>query len=455
MIPRILVPENARPPAPDPVDAALPRRPSSMDERMLVPPALPMVRLNGHSTIPTSLPLDTIAARVVVPRDLKFEAIAVERAAPASVLIPTNLDARVAIPVNAAWRETIAPLQHIPLDMVQADIFNTGDVHFLASEQQAATARKNLITNISSVALHVFLILAIILQPRLFPFHSHEQDASEIARQRLTMLLPPGLLNPPRTASRPAEPRAEHMRVDPRILRKVAPPLEPQPSPNPPEPERVVKELPNAPVAKSNVAPPLTQPNLPEPAPRADRPPVRLESPDEQRTTKGLVLPKLSPGRAIEDSAREAAKSAGSRPIFDGGDLPSGGGRPSPGGGGATAYGGLEMLTPTEGVDFTSYLARVYASVKRNWFAVMPQSVWLGDRGVVSLQFKIMRDGGVPAGEPVLVRSSRKEPLDRAAVSSVRTSNPFEPLPPAFSAPYIELRFTYFYNVPVDAAQQQ
>jgi outer membrane biosynthesis protein TonB len=111
------------------------------------------------------------------------------------------------------------------------------------------------------------------------------------------------------------------------------------------------------------------------------------------------------------------------------------------------------MLTPDEGVDFNNYLARVYASVKRNWFAVMPESVRLGDRGRVTLQFKIMRNGTVPPAEPFLVATSGKEPLDRAALSSIHASNPFEMLPPAFSGPYIELRFTYLYNLPLSAAQ--
>jgi TonB family protein len=111
------------------------------------------------------------------------------------------------------------------------------------------------------------------------------------------------------------------------------------------------------------------------------------------------------------------------------------------------------MLTPDEGVDFNNYLARVYASVKRNWFAVMPESVRLGDRGRVTLQFKIMRNGAVPQAEPYLVSTSGKEPLDRAALSSIHASNPFEALPPAFSGPYIELRFTYLYNLPLSAAR--
>jgi TonB family protein len=105
-------------------------------------------------------------------------------------------------------------------------------------------------------------------------------------------------------------------------------------------------------------------------------------------------------------------------------------------------------LTPTEGVDFTSYLARIVASVKRNWFSVMPESARLGEQGRVVLQFRILRDGLVPDGEPGLMGSSGKEPLDRAAISSVKVSSPFPPLPPAFSGPYIELRFMFLYNMP-------
>ena len=111
------------------------------------------------------------------------------------------------------------------------------------------------------------------------------------------------------------------------------------------------------------------------------------------------------------------------------------------------------MLTPDQGVDFNNYLARVYASVKRNWFAVMPESVYLGDKGIVVLHFKIMRNGSVAVDDPAVMRNSGKEPLDRAAVSSVRASNPFEPLPPAFSGDYIELQFTYFYNLQPENVQ--
>ena len=130
------------------------------------------------------------------------------------------------------------------------------------------------------------------------------------------------------------------------------------------------------------------------------------------------------------------------------------GGRTQRGSSGGTAFGGIEMLTPTQGVDFDGYLQRVYFTVKRNWFAVMPESVELGERGMVVLVFRIMRDGSVPSEYTMIQRNSGKEPLDRAAYSSVRASSPFENLPPQFSGPYIELRYTYLYNIDPNTLNQ-
>src|SRR5882762_11026392 len=76
MIPRFLVPFNARPPAAD--ASSTRRRPSTLDERTLVPAMLPIVPLDGHTNIPSSLPLEAIAARTVVPRGIKREDFAAE-----------------------------------------------------------------------------------------------------------------------------------------------------------------------------------------------------------------------------------------------------------------------------------------------------------------------------------------------------------------------------------------
>jgi hypothetical protein len=444
MIPRLLVPFNARPPAVDTPTTR--RRPSTLDERTLVPAMLPIVPLDGHTNIPSSLPLESIAARTVVPRGIRREDFAIEE--PSNLpLQPTDMDERITVPQGAAPPEIIAPSENIlPAEIVDPDIFLTGQVNLLTEARTEDRAKSDLARNISSVVFHILLILAIIVEPKVFPARPKTQDELDLARRQMTLLLPPGAFETPRPTPRRERP-TETMKVDPRVIRKVAPP-EPSPAPPAPkQPERVVKELPSAPVPKPNVVPPQDTT-----APKTDAPkqPLKLETPDEQPRPNSLLLPKNSPGRAIEDSMRDAAKMNAPRPVGGGGPIPT---RGAQGGGGRGSVGaGIEMLTPTEGVDFSDYLARVYQSVKRNWFAVMPASVELGDKGVVSLQFKIMKNGGVPDGEPVKVFGSGKEPLDRAAISSIRASNPFEPLPPAFSGPYIELRFTYYYNLQPDTS---
>jgi outer membrane biosynthesis protein TonB len=441
MIPRLLVPLNARPPAVDTPTTR--RRPSTLDERTLVPAMLPIVPLDGRTNIPSSLPLESIAARTVVPRGIRREDFAVEE--PSNLpLQPTEMDERITVPQGAAPPEIIAPSENIlPAEIVDPDIFLTGEVNLLTEARTEDRAKSDLARNISSVVFHILLILAIIVEPKVFPARPKTQAELDLARRQMTLLLPPGAFETPRPTPRREQP-SETMKVDPRIIRKVAPP-EPQPAP-PKEPERVVKELPSAPVPKPNVVPPDT--TAPSPKTEAPKQPLKLETPEEQPKPNSLVLPKNSPGRAIQDSMRDAAKMNAPRPIGGDGPIPTRGAQA--GGGRGSVGAGIEMLTPTEGVDFNDYLARVYQSVKRNWFAVMPASVELGDKGVVSLQFRILKNGGVPDGEPVKVFGSGKEPLDRAAISSIRASNPFEPLPPAFSGPYIELRFTYYYNLQPD-----
>jgi len=443
MISRFLVPIDARPPAA--ADAATQRRrPTTLDERTLVPAMLPIVVLDGRTTIPTNLPLESIATRVVVPRDVNREAYNVteDHSTP---LQPTDMDERIAVPLGASPPETIESPLNLHTDLVDPDIFITGEVHLAVPEEKEGKAKWQLIVRISSFAFHALLITLILLQAKLFPSHGPTPEQMEIARRMMTVLLPPGALDSLKPSTRPAQP-PPRVHVDPRVLRKIAPPIEPAPAP---QPERPVKELPNAPVPQPNVAQTVPQTDAPTP-----RSPLKLEMPETPQPRKGLMLPKeSSPGQSIQDSLRAAARSSGPRPIAGGGQLP-GGGTGGSGGGHGTAYGGIEMLTPDEGVDFSNYLNRVYVTVKRNWFAVMPGSVELGEKGIVVLTFKIMRDGSVPSAEPVIQRNSGKEPLDRAAYSSVRASNPFEPLPPQFSGPYIELRYTYLYNIPIEYFNQ-
>src|SRR5437016_13794566 len=453
MISRILVPIDARPPAA--VDKPTQRRrPTALDERTLVPAMLPIVQLDGHSTIPANLPLESIAARVVVPRDVNREAYSVREDLSTPVQ-PTDMDERIAVPVGAAPPETSPYPLNVPEDLVGPDIFSTGEVHLIAPEQSEEKGKWQLITRFSSIAFHILLFVALMFQSKLFPPHNPTQAEMELAQRQMVVLLPPGALESLKPSTRPVQPTPK-VHVDPRVLRKVAPPIVSTPAP---QPERPVRELPNAPVPKPNDVQPDPQPSMPTLKTDAPKPALKLEAPDTPQPQHGLILPKNSTSRSIQDTLREAAKSpsAGGRSGAVVGPMPrSGGGLGGGGsqGGGGTYGNGYEILTPTEGVDFSDYMARVIAAVRRNWYAVMPESAMLGDRGRVALQFRIMKDGSVPAGEPVRLIGSGKEPLDRAAVSAIRSSNPFEPLPQAFSGPYIELRFYFLYNLPIEAAYQ-
>jgi hypothetical protein len=445
MIPRILVPKDARPTTA--LDAPTQRRrPTTMDERTLMPAMLPIVQLDGHSTIPNNLPLESIATRVVVPRDVNRAAYGVTEDQTTPVQ-PTDMDARIAVPRGAAPPEMSEHPLHVPEDLVGPDVFSTGEVHLIVPEQREDKTKWQLITRFSSMAFHALLFLALLFQAKLFPAHEPSQADLELAQQQMRVLLPPGALEALKPSTRPGPP-VPRVHVDPRVLREVAPTYQPAPAPTP---ERPVKELPSAPVPKQNDVPAQTPLS---PKMDAPKPPLRLETPDAPQPQAKLQLPKdLSPGQSIQDVLK-GSRPSGPRAIGGGGQLPGGGARGG-GGSGGTAYGGIEMLTPDEGVDFNSYLQRVYVTVKRNWFSVMPGSVDLGEKGIVYLTFRINRDGSVPSDEPIIERNSGKEPLDRAAYSSVRASNPFEPLPPQFKGPYIELRYRYYYNIQPNDFNQQ
>jgi outer membrane biosynthesis protein TonB len=434
MIPRTLVPVDARPPAQNGAEPSTRRRPTALDERTLVPAMLPIVVLDGHSTIPASLPLDSISKRVVVPRDLNREAYGVveDHAIP---LQPTDLDERVTVPVGSRLPEIVAPAEFTPPDIVSPDIFTTGEVHLVAETVKEETTKWDAIKLVASIAVHIVLVFALIQFLARKP--TTKQD-EEIARQIFTPLVAPNMLD--LEPSKSVAPPAPHIKVDPREVAKVAPPApKPVETPKIPEP---AKELPAAPVPKSNTPQPALD-NGPTPKSDTPKPKLQLEVPDVPTPNSHLQLPSsATSGTSINDLLHGGEKPSG--PVAIGG-----GGRIHPGGGGrgGAAYGGLEMLTPTEGVDFNGYLQRVYLTVKRNWFTVMPASVELGEQGIVQLTFRIYRDGSVHAEDPEIVRQSGKEPLDRAAYSSIRASNPFDPLPSQFSGPYIELRYTYFYNI--------
>jgi TonB family protein len=106
----------------------------------------------------------------------------------------------------------------------------------------------------------------------------------------------------------------------------------------------------------------------------------------------------------------------------------------------------LELKSDPMGVDFRPYLAQILQTIRRNWYAVMPESVKMGRRGKVGLLFAIMPNGTV--SKVTWAGQSGVESLDRAAVAAISASNPFPPLPPEFKGDRVVLQLNFAYNMP-------
>ncbi len=293
--------------------------------------------------------------------------------------------------------------------------------------------------------LHLAALMLFALWPRLFPERPlTAEEQRQRAKETLALLyIPPEIVDlppAPKQELTPEERKRAAVRspitVDPRDLERIIPPTPPPGgalpgTPSPPVPERSEK---------------------PE---RTERPRemVRLEDLPQRAGGQGagsVPLPKpATAGRAIEDSLRRT-QSGG-----QGGT----GGVPGPGAGVGPIQPKLNtpyplILSDTKGVDFGPYLVRLVHDVRRNWYAVMPESAYLGDQGKVVIIFTVNKDGSVPAGQPDIVSTSGKIHLDRPALAAIRSSEPFPPLPKEFTGDNIVLQFTFLYNLPAEYTGQ-
>lgn len=207
----------------------------------------------------------------------------------------------------------------------------------------------------------------------------------------------------------------------------------PTPPPAPPAPKPAPKTMAQA--AKPAAAPPQKQ--------EQEEAQLRLMNvkPPSAKGDSSLHLQASTPGEEIQQSLHAAVQN------------PYGGASVGPGN---SPYqlqninpnfstSGPIILSDTRGVNFGPYLARVVYIVRRNWYAVIPESARLGEKGRVALVFEIVKDGSVP--QLRLLASSGSPPLDTAALASIRASNPFPPLPPQFTGNHLVLEFIYFYNM--------
>lgn len=440
MIPRTLVPVKLRPVRPDEVKKTGHRFETYMDDRTVVPSGLSDAPpLDGRSNIPAHLPLGVLVDRTLVPRGMP--AVPIERLQPIHESVPVAvLDSRVVVPayVEPADAEEQMEFEHAPemtdqlREVIEPDIFMTGDANLLIETKDKRDPKWDLLTRVMSVLVHIGLIIFLIFTPKIFPPHVPTQQDIDLARRQLQWIYTPPEL--PKTAPPPSP----KLHITAKTLNKISPKIEQPVAPTPPpaSPEKPPTDLPEAPRPQAVIPPP------PQAAP-SQLEPVEPVRPNPQNHLN-LHLNDDSPGKQIEDQIQDAIHQGGRGRTYPGGEsMP--GSRGGPGMGQQA-----EILSDTQGVDFTNYIQRLLATLKRNWMAIMPESAMMGDRGLTSTTFKIRPDGSVVPPDPILERTSGKEPLDNAAMSAIHASNPFEPLPSQFHGPYLELRIWFDYNIPLD-----
>jgi TonB family protein len=465
MIPRTLVPTDVRPFTEDGDKKPARRLTTYMDDRTVVPSDLSDAPpLTGKTNIPEHLPLDVLIERSLVPRGLGAKPFK-------QFLLPSEyaplaiLDRRVVVPayVEPPEQREIDKFDQPPQmtaqlrEIVSPDIFNTGEANLLVEPEDRRDAKWDAITRVISVAAHIAFIIFLIFLPKIFPTHVPTRDEIELASKELGVVyLPP---DEGEVSRRPSPPPGPVVKISPKTLNKVAPPRaeEHRVEAPPVASERPPLDLPVAPTPKVNTSPTPNNATAPPPPPDTSSRllPVLPPGPPSHLN---LDIPNASPGKALQNDLQDAIKHAPSGGTYSSegrvsGGGGSGGGR-GRGGGGAQAGNGVTILTPTEGVDFQSYINRLLAKLKQNWVAVMPESFYLGDKGIVAISFRINRDGSFPGESLSIDRTSGKEPLDMAAASAIRATSPFEPLPPQFKGPNLDLRIGFYYNIPIGDAPQ-
>ena len=107
--------------------------------------------------------------------------------------------------------------------------------------------------------------------------------------------------------------------------------------------------------------------------------------------------------------------------------------------------GGVQILSDTQGVDFSSWLQRWHFITERTWDPLIPDEVNppIYKAGIVVIRFKVLPNGQVL--DMQLDGRSGDTGLDRAAWGAI-TGSSYPPLPRDFHGPYLELRAYFLYN---------
>lgn len=277
-----------------------------------------------------------------------------------------------------------------------------------------------------AVLLHILFLMALFLLPKYVFRAQPVIDKSQILnKDEFTYLDTPRLR--PRVEPKP-------LVKPPQIDRKTLEDMR-KSSPAPP--------LPPAETKAPEQAPALTQPAPPPPIPPQQQSQSQLEAPKPAAVPAkpNFAMGSQNPEDQLRDAMKNAARSHGQG---EQGNLGPNAMPMHPGAG----TGGIQVLSDTQGVDFTSWLQRWHYETERTWDPLIPDEVNppIYKSGAVAIRFKVLPNGRLMDGSLVLEGRSGDVALDRAAWGALTGSN-YPPLPRDFHGPYLELRAYFLYNM--------
>ncbi len=230
---------------------------------------------------------------------------------------------------------------------------------------------------------------------------------------------PVNVPHPPEPKAGTPQPPAPKAQPQPRPAQQAAP-QQAQPQ----QPQQTAQQAPPQQTAKST------------PTPRPSNTPPLVDSPAPSAQKTPVFKQGGSAASQIADAARGSRNTA-----QDAGDYGSTG-RGNAGSGAA----GVKVLSDTQGVDFSRYLAHLLADVRRNWLPLIPEEANspLFKQGITGVRFTILPNGTISVMN--LDYSTHDDAINRAAWGSIKSLGQAPPLPKEFHGPNLELRIEFRVN---------
>ncbi|MGC1463148.1 MAG: energy transducer TonB [Terracidiphilus sp.] len=208
--------------------------------------------------------------------------------------------------------------------------------------------------------------------------------------------------------------------------------------------EEMRKESPQAvtpPPETKPQEPAPVQPQPSQPIPPSQQSQVEAPRPAAVPARPNFAMNSSNPADQLREAMRNAARSHGAG---EADNSNSRGLAMHPGAG----SGGVQVLSDTQGVDFSNWLQRWHWETERTWDPLIPDEVNppINKSGMVAIEFKVLPNGRLMPDSVHLVGRSGDTALDRAAWGAL-TGSSYPALPREFHGPYLELRAYFLYNM--------